>query len=133
MLHWFKQKGHALDNLETHVNAVINALIKTIESADCTWLLADRTNRQSELSITTLDVFGAPQEHRLDLTFIEEETQKRWIIDYKLTFSEDVKELDLIAQQHRPQLSRYAALFEQDGLPIQTAVFFLAHGKLVLL
>lgn len=138
MLHWFKQKGHALDNIETHVNAVINALIKTMTSADCAWMLADRASRQSELSITTVDAFGAPQEQRLDLTFIEEETQKRWIIDYKLTFADDVEELDLvdlnlIAQQHRPQLSRYAALFEQDGLPIQTAVFFLAHGKLVLL
>lgn len=133
MLHWFKQKGHTNEHIETHVNAVKNALTKSIQSADCAWLLADRTSRQSELSVTTMDMFGAPQEHRLDLTFIEEEAQKRWIIDYKLTFADDSVDLDLIAQQHRPQLSRYAALFEQDGLPIQTAVFFLAHGKLVLL
>ncbi|MES2501561.1 MAG: UvrD-helicase domain-containing protein [Pseudomonadota bacterium] len=135
MQHWFKQKGHASDSIETYVNAVINALSKTVQSADCEWLLQARESRQSELSITTIDTVGTPQEQRLDLTFIEQdsEMQKRWIIDYKLTFSEDLADLNLLAEQHRPQLSRYTALFERESLPIQTAVFFLAHGKLVLL
>ncbi|PPC87976.1 MAG: exodeoxyribonuclease V [Methylotenera sp.] len=132
---WFKQKGHAAENIDTYVNTVINALCKTVESADCAWLLQASETRQSELSITTIDPLGQPQEHRIDLTFIEQDTkmEKRWIIDYKLTFSEDGADLDLLAEQHRPQLSRYAVLFEHEGLPIQTAVFFLAHGKLVLL
>ncbi|PPD56159.1 MAG: exodeoxyribonuclease V, partial [Methylotenera sp.] len=133
MQHWFKQKGHASEIIEPFVTAVINALTKSVESTDCAWLLGDRNSRQSELSITTLDAFGAPQEQRLDLTFIEEDAQKRWLIDYKLTFSDDVADLALLAEQHRPQLSRYAALFEQEGLPIQTAVFFLTYGKLILL
>ena len=41
--------------------------------------------------------------------------------------------LTIQAQQHRPQLSRYAALFANEHLTTQTAVFFLAYGKLVLL
>ncbi len=135
MQQWFKQKGHAAENIETYVSMAINALCKSVESADCAWLLQASESRQSELSITTIDPLGQPQEHRIDLTFIEHDTkmQKRWIIDYKLTFSEDVKDLDLLAEQHRPQLSRYAVLFEHESIPIQTAVFFLAHGKLVLL
>lgn len=133
MQHWFKQKGYAADVIEPCVKVVSEALSKTIESADCAWLLQARQSRQSELSITTVDAFGVSQEHRLDLTFIDAETPKRWIIDYKLTFAEDTADLAMLAEQHRPQLSRYAALFEQESLPIQTAVFFLAHGKLVLL
>ncbi len=132
---WFKQKGHAAENIDMHVNTVINALCKTVESADCAWLLQASESRQSELSITTIDPLGQPQEQRIDLTFIEQDTkiQKRWIIDYKLTFADDTTDLVLLAEQHRPQLSRYAALFEHERLPIQTAVFFLAHGKLVLI
>ncbi len=133
MQHWFKQKGHALDNIDTYVTVVINALSKTVVSADCAWLLGDRASRQLELSITAVDTVGEAQEQRLDLTFIEKEVQKRWIVDYKLTFADDIADLTLLAEQHRPQLSRYAALFEHEGLPIQTAVFFLAHGKLILL
>ena len=37
------------------------------------------------------------------------------------------------AESHRPQLTRYAALFMHEALPIQTAVFFLSLGKLVVL
>jgi len=135
MQHWFKQKGHATDHINMHINVVVNALTKSVTSADCAWLLAERNSRQSELSITSVNVFGEPQEQRLDLTFIEQDVkvQKRWIVDYKLTFAEDTVDLVLLAEQHRPQLTRYQALFEHEGLPIQKAVFFLAHGKLVLL
>ena len=135
MQHWFKQKGYATEHINMHINVVVNALTKSVTSADCAWLLAERNSRQSELSITSVNVFGEPQEQRLDLTFIEQDVkvQKRWIVDYKLTFAEDTVDLVLLAEQHRPQLTRYQALFEHEGLPIQKAVFFLAHGKLVLL
>ncbi|MES2546394.1 MAG: hypothetical protein V4575_01725, partial [Pseudomonadota bacterium] len=96
-----------------------------------------RNSRQSELSISNIDALGEAQEQRLDLTFIEQDKvtgeETRWIVDYKLTFSDDVSDLNLHAEQHRAQLSRYAALFEHEGLPIQTAVFYLTHGKLILL
>ncbi len=157
MYRWLKQKGHAENTIQAPVNTVINALINTINSADCAWLLQPRASRQSELSITTIDSFGQPQEHRLDLTFTEPDkaTGKltRWIVDYKLTFFDDIsfdgaafettsvdnafydKATDLIlaAERHRPQLTRYANLFKYENLTIQTAVFFLALGKLVLL
>jgi len=35
------------------------------------------------------------------------------------------------AAAYKDQLERYAALFATEGLPIRTAIFFPAHGKLV--
>jgi len=141
MLFWLLQKGHTENIVKPYVEVVINALVNTINSADFAWLMQIKENRQSELSITAIDAFGVPQEHRLDLTFIVPDNETgaltRWIVDYKLTFSDAdstlTENLTLQAQQHHPQLSRYAALFANEDLTIQTAVFFLAHGKLVLL
>ena len=134
---WLRQKGHAENIIQPHVITVIDALITTVNSADCAWLLQARTSRQSELSITTIDASGEPQEHRLDLTFVEQDKKTgkptRWIVDYKLTFFDNTVDLTLAANQHRTQLSRYAALFESENLTIQTAVFFLAQGQFVLL
>ena len=159
MQFWLLQKGHAQSIVKPYVDVVINALVNTVNSADFAWLMQAKDSRQSELSITAIDAFGVAQEHRLDLTFISSDNQTgeltRWIVDYKLTFL-DVDSIDtdasdifntvaldndltlmnnltLQAQQHRPQLSRYAALFANEHLTIQTAVFFLAHGKLVVL
>lgn len=138
MQYWLLQKGHAENTVQTYVNAVIDALINTVNSADCAWLMQARESRQTELSITAIDELGEAQEHRLDLTFIEADkltnAPTRWIVDYKLTFSDDADlRLDLAAEQHSSQLARYADLFKNEGLQIQTAVYFLAHGKLVLL
>lgn len=147
MQYWLRQKGHAENVVQTYVNAVIDALINTIDSDDCRWLMQARENRQTELSMTVINAQGEAQEHRLDLTFIEADkvtnALTRWIVDYKLTFFDDAlvsnldSSLDLTlnsaAEQHRPQLTRYANLFKNEGLQIQTAVYFLAHGKLVLL
>ncbi|MES2580174.1 MAG: UvrD-helicase domain-containing protein [Pseudomonadota bacterium] len=137
MQYWLQQKGHAENIAQAHVSAVITALVNTVNSADCKWLMQPRENRQTELSITAVDAQGEVQEHRLDLTFIEPDqitnAPIRWIVDYKLTFFDDAIDLTSAAEQHRPQLSRYADLFKNEGLQIQTAVYFLAHGKLVLL
>ena len=57
-------------------------------------------------------------------------------MDYKLTsFDESISEADLVtlAEQHRPQLERYAGLFVNDGLAIKKAVLFLNVGKLIAL
>ncbi len=135
MQHWFKQKGHSVDLIGPHVEMMIDALSKTVVSADCAWLLQIRESRQSELSITTIDPLGVPQEHRLDLTFIEQDkitgAHTRWIVDYKLTFYDDSVDLTLLAKQHSSQLNRYANLFINENIPITKAVFFLKEGKLV--
>ena len=59
----------------------------------------------------------------IDRTFVE--AGARWIIDYKTTVhDEDV-------EQYRAQLSDYAVLFADAGLPIKTAVFFVNIGRLI--
>lgn len=135
MRYWFKQKMYAESLIEPYVQAVIQALIHTTKSADYAWLMQNKIHRESELSITTLDDFGQPKVHRLDLTFVDEDTQTgektRWIIDYKLTFSEQIDDFPVAAQAYRSQLSRYASLFKHEPLPIKTAVFFLSFGRLV--
>ena len=64
----------------------------------------------------------------IDRTFIADGT--RWVVDYKLTQAEDF-DLAREAELHRPQLERYAALFNNAVQPVKKAVFFLSLGKLV--
>jgi ATP-dependent helicase/nuclease subunit A len=126
MRFWLLQKGHAEKEVHVQVANIANALTKTIASPEGAWMLAPRESLQTELSITIIDENSEPQEQRIDLTFIENDT--RWIIDYKLTGSDETPE---ITAQHRAQLERYTALFVSENLPIKTAVFFLSAGKLI--
>ena len=130
MRFWLLQKGH--QEVNVHVSHIVNALKQTTSSPQGAWILAPRPNRQAELSITTIDENNTVLEHRIDLTFIEDDlvnnTKTRWIIDYKLTTVEETPEL---TAQHRTQLERYAALFVGENLPTKKAVFFLSTGKLI--
>ena len=97
-------------------------------------MLESRPSRQAELSITTIDQNGEAEEHRIDLTFIENDRlgeTVRWIIDYKLTaaINDDLH----LAIAYKPQLSRYARLFAHEHLPIKTAIFILNSGQLVVI
>jgi len=57
------------------------------------------------------------------------------ILDYKLTNKVvsfySAMDLVNVAEQHRPQLDRYASLFNNENLPVNKAVLFLNMGKLV--
>ena len=126
MRFWLLQKNHAEKEVNLQVANIVNALIKTTNSPQGAWMLAPRASRQAELSISATDANAEPQEHRIDLTFIENDT--RWIIDYKLTAADETPE---VTEQHRVQLERYTALFVSENLPIKKAVFFLSVGKLI--
>jgi ATP-dependent helicase/nuclease subunit A len=128
MIFWLMQRGHAKNEAEKQVPQIIAALKQTINSPQGSWILASRASTQAELSITVMND-NAAQEHRIDLTFIE--NNERWIIDYKLTAADENTDLKLAAEPHRPQLARYASLFLHEKLHIKTAVFFLTFGKLV--
>ncbi len=128
---WLLQKGHAKNDVEQQISHIIVALKTTITSLEGQWMLSPRPNRQAELSIIAIDENNAPQEHRIDLTFIEADV--RWIIDYKLTFVNENTDLARAAEQHKPQLARYANLFAHENLLVIKAVFFLSLGKLVLI
>ena len=132
MRFWLMQKCHGKSEaekqeVEQSISHIIAALIKTISSPEGLWMLTSRPSHQAELSIMTIDENNAPQEHRIDLTFIEADV--RWIVDYKLTSTNE--NLEIAASQHKPQLTRYASLFSNENRLLKTAVFFLSSGQLV--
>ena len=135
MQFWLLQRGHAKNEVEKQVSLIIAALKQTIASPQGAWLLARRASTQAELSITVIAENNAVQEQRIDLTFVDDDEltkiKTRWIIDYKLTALDDALDLGIAAEQHRPQLERYAALFIDENLVIKKAVFFLSAGKLI--
>ena len=150
MAQWLVQHGHAIDAAQAATTHIINALQTTINSEEGRWVLSHtHSEATSELSLMQIDdialsidgSINQSKSHRIDRTFTH--AGKRWIIDYKLTQMSEAqvneapvsKDSDLakMAESHRSQLTRYAALFTYEALPIQTAVFFLSLGKLVML
>ena len=140
MQFWLVQKGHAKNEVETQVQHIIAALKTTIASPQAIWMLAPRPSCQAELSLTSIDEKNTPQQYRIDLTFIDEDSidqdsqnqiKTRWIIDYKLGLDVNETNINLAAQTHKAQLVNYSSLFKHEKFPIKTAVYFLSLGKLV--
>jgi len=128
MVNWLQQQGHTLTIAKQGATQVLAALQATLASAAGQWLLKDHNAAVSELSLMQVHA-GSIKNHIIDRTFIENGT--RWIVDYKLTTQNEIGDPVTVAEQHRPQLSRYASLFVQEKLPIKIAVFFLSLAKLV--
>lgn len=132
MLKWLQRQGIKSEMLESSADRTIAMLQTTLQSEDGRWLLKPRESASAELPISSLDETEA-RTQRLDLTFVEDGV--RWIIDYKSTaFAADVSEEVLMRQTetHREQLERYTKLFEDEGLPVKSAIFFLSVGRLVV-
>ncbi|MDP3088127.1 MAG: UvrD-helicase domain-containing protein [Methylotenera sp.] len=132
MKKWLMQQGHSVQLAEQGATQVLVALNVTLTSEDGQWVLQNHTEAISEFSLLQSDEEGV-KNHVIDRTFISEGV--RWIVDYKLTtLNESLStEADLAtaAEQHRPQLERYASLFTHEDLPIKKAVLFLSKGNLV--
>lgn len=131
MRHWLIRRGYQPEQATQGAERVMAALLVTLASEQGRWVLKDRPGAQSELKIASFNQ-QAVSTQVIDRTFVEEGV--RWIIDYKsarLAPDHNEYELNAIAEQYRPQLEGYAALFAEAGLPIRKAVFFLALGKLV--
>lgn len=137
MVQWLNQHGHDEKLAVSAANQVLNALQITLMSPDGQWILKSHNEAQSEISINKInllekEIFKSEiDNHRIDRTFIADGI--RWIVDYKLTKNDEKINLEQAAEGHRPQLTRYADLFKNEGLPIQKAVLFLSHGILVKL
>ena len=128
MINWFHQQGHGLDIAKRGAAMVLAALQTTLASEMGRWVLQARSVAASELSLMQAQS-GKIKNHIIDRTFIEHGA--RWIIDYKLSTQNEMANLETAAEQHRPQLTRYASLFVQEKLPIKIAVFYLSLAKLV--
>ena len=132
MQKWLVQQGHAKQLADQGAMQVLVALQATLASAAGQWVLQNHINAVSELNLLQTQEDGV-KNHVIDRTFVENGV--RWIVDYKLTTFDEAKstedDLSPVAEQHRPQLDRYAGLFSHENLPIKKAVLFLSAGKLV--
>jgi ATP-dependent helicase/nuclease subunit A len=132
MQKWLMQRGHAAKHAEQGAAHVHAALQITLNSEAGPWVLKNHTDAVSELSLMQTQELEV-KNHVLDRTFVVDGT--RWIVDYKLTTLDEplglAADLTIVAEQHRPQLERYAGLFMNAGVPIKKAVLFLSMGKLV--
>jgi ATP-dependent exoDNAse (exonuclease V) beta subunit len=127
---WLTQRGYEKIEVDKQIPLIIQALKNTIASPEAAWLFAPRASTQTELSITTMDDNNQPKEHRIDLTFID--NNERFIIDFKLGLEVTEANAEIVAKaQHTDQLARYATLFLHESLPIKKAILFLSIGKLV--
>ncbi|WP_342146642.1 UvrD-helicase domain-containing protein [Rickettsiella endosymbiont of Aleochara curtula] len=105
------QIPEALDKLNV-------CLEKTLTNARGRWILSQQhQSAQSEYAITAL-LHGKLQNWVIDRTFIDSNTEIRWIIDYKTTDYQGNKPEEFLSdamQQHQQQLNNYAeALFDKQ-------------------
>ena len=92
------------------------------------WLLDNRHKQSAcELALST-QKHGSPKHYVIDRTFVDRNTNHRWIIDYKTasiqkgqTYSEFVRDQE---QRYRKQLLNYASLFRHNPEKIRIALYF---------
>lgn len=128
MVNWLFQQGHSIDLAKHGAAQVVDALQATLASKAGQWLLKNHNAAVSEFSLIQVQGIGL-ENHIIDRTFVEHGA--RWIIDYKLGMLDKSADLTSVAEQHRPQLIRYATLFEHEKRPIKIAVFFLNLATLI--
>ena len=113
------QKRTIHKRLETMLNAVL-------EDPKGQWLL-DWKHEQSaaELEMDYLNSFGGLQRAVIDRTFICDGT--RWIVDYKSSAPATNEQMENFLRDqvvaYRPQLTRYASLFDE---PVKAMLYFPA-------
>ena len=107
-------------------------LEKTLADARGRWILSSQHRAaQSEYAITAL-LHDKLQNWVIDRTFIDSNTEIRWIIDYKTTDYQGNKPeefLKVAKQQHQQQLHNYAEAFLLDekacsNLTIRCGLYF---------
>jgi ATP-dependent exoDNAse (exonuclease V) beta subunit len=131
MQRWLVQQGHIASRANEGAERVIELLKITLQSESGVWVLQARESAQSELQVEFVEG-DAVKKRVIDRTFIEAGT--RWIVDYKTTrldANADDESVRNAAEQYRQQLTEYAALFADEGLPMKLAVYFLSIGRLI--
>jgi ATP-dependent helicase/nuclease subunit A len=127
MQRWFKQRGYTENDAKTATAKAARLLTTTVQSDDGQWVLQPHTHAASELAIEQL----ADGKKVIDRTFVADGV--RWIVDYKSMPVTEQQDLYSLPGLFTQQLSSYAQLFQQEGLPVKTAILFLSVGKLVVI
>ncbi|MBU3737016.1 MAG: DNA helicase, partial [Methylobacterium sp.] len=133
MQRWLQQQGHDAARAAEGASRVAGALQATLQSEAGRWVLQPRASAACELALVSYDG-SRMATHVVDRTFVEDGC--RWVIDYKSARLDQGASADAasaLAERFRPQLERYARLFEGEGLPVRKAVFFIGSGRLAVL
>ncbi len=124
------------EDLAQALTRVQDSLERTLADATGRWLLrADHPHSACELALTRIDSEGEVQDLVVDRTFVDAETGKRWIIDYKTSEPSAGVELESFlaeeARRYRGQLQSYCdAMAALGSEPICCALYFTALGRL---
>ncbi|MBI5900221.1 MAG: UvrD-helicase domain-containing protein [Rhodocyclales bacterium] len=133
---WLAGRGWGATEARAGAEKAARILATTLASADGQWVVRQREDAGAEIAIARVAEGGQHADARVetrvvDRSFVEDGV--RWIIDYKtadLGPGADAARLAAHAENYRPQLENYAALFAGEGRPLRLAVFFAAHGIL---
>ncbi|PKO84075.1 MAG: DNA helicase [Betaproteobacteria bacterium HGW-Betaproteobacteria-11] len=134
---WLMSRGWASRDSAQGAAQVVGWLRTTLGSEAGRWALRRREEQAAELALTKLGADETASEsvtRVIDRSFVEDGV--RWIIDWKTAWlgeAADRAQLAQHAERYRPQLERYAALLVEEGLPVKTAVFYVAHGTMLVL
>ncbi len=127
---WLCHQGHAQNAIAGAEEAAL-AISQTLSSKVGQWLLSDHPESAAEEAWSSLSAKGTSN-HVIDRTFVFD--NQRWIIDYKTVRLADGVSRDALAmraEDFRPQLQRYANLFQSDPLSVRTAIYFPLQDALV--
>ncbi len=112
-----------------HSHQIVKIIKRILVSDTGQWILDNRHKESAcELSLWREAYNKEMQEYIIDRTFIDINTDTRWIIDYKSSSPDPEQALDeFIAQQaaqYRDQLTAYRQLFDQQDKTTQCALYF---------
>jgi len=114
-------------DIEHAINRIKQNLTTCLQHDKANWLF-DHSHQDSACELAVSDYRQRwRKEHIIDRTFIADGI--RWIIDYKSTAlvenQQQAEFLKIQEEHYRPQLKRYAELFEvMEDLPVKTVLFF---------
>jgi ATP-dependent helicase/nuclease subunit A len=122
------QNGLLASEIPAALAKLNTCLEKTLADPRGRWILSQQhQTAQSEYAITAL-LNGKLHNLIIDRTFIDPNTNSRWIIDYKTTdYQGSISEefLNCAMQQHQQQLNNYAqALLLEKQQPIRCGLYF---------
>jgi len=134
---WLGQRGLVAAEAKQGAARALSLLQMTLASDSGRWVLQARAGATAELAVNLIAGESGREQvstHIVDRSFVED--GQRWIVDYKtaqVPDGETAMALQAHAERYRAQLERYGQLFDAEGLPQRLAIFYAAHGRLVVL
>lgn len=127
--------GVASEHRNSIVERVIKGIMNMIEDPDGHWILrSDHHDSHWELALSGSIGDKEPRHIVIDRTFVDE-TDTRWVIDYKTGYHEGSGLTEFInseIERYRPQLQLYANAFASlENRLIKKALYFPFHKKMI--